>query len=79
MRNRMPPRNELTALRAMYVIVNEPAPTLKDHERWSVDFYNFVACCLQKVWKCSFDTDVDVDVDVDIYRYVDGDIEMYRS
>eukprot|EP00211_Chloroparvula_japonica_P003125 CAMPEP_0119123404 /NCGR_PEP_ID=MMETSP1310-20130426/3353_1 /TAXON_ID=464262 /ORGANISM="Genus nov. species nov., Strain RCC2339" /LENGTH=527 /DNA_ID=CAMNT_0007113205 /DNA_START=175 /DNA_END=1758 /DNA_ORIENTATION=+ len=43
-----PPRSDLTALRAMYVIVNEPAPSLKEHERWSGGFYNFVACCLQK-------------------------------
>eukprot|EP00009_Paramoeba_aestuarina_P007356 CAMPEP_0201518238 /NCGR_PEP_ID=MMETSP0161_2-20130828/9141_1 /ASSEMBLY_ACC=CAM_ASM_000251 /TAXON_ID=180227 /ORGANISM="Neoparamoeba aestuarina, Strain SoJaBio B1-5/56/2" /LENGTH=473 /DNA_ID=CAMNT_0047915959 /DNA_START=226 /DNA_END=1644 /DNA_ORIENTATION=+ len=43
-----PPRDELSALRAMYVIVHEPAPKLTDHEKWSQDFYNFVSCCLQK-------------------------------
>ena len=70
-KNRKPPRDDLSALRAMFVIVNEPAPKLTDHEKvsfllfshffsfvsfltflfsqWSPDFYNFVACCLQKV------------------------------
>lgn len=43
-----PPLLDLPPLRALYLIATQPPPTLKDPEKWSPVFSDFLARCLEK-------------------------------
>lgn len=43
-----PPHSEVHPMRAIFLIPNQPAPTLPDDEPWSTDFRSFLALCLDK-------------------------------
>ncbi|DAZ95023.1 TPA: hypothetical protein N0F65_003649 [Lagenidium giganteum] len=43
-----PPLSNVHPMRAIFMIPNRPPPTLKQQERYSTDFHNFLATCLQK-------------------------------
>ena len=44
----MPPYADASPLRAMLMINRNPAPVLKEPEKWSPEFNTFLAVCLQK-------------------------------
>ncbi|KAH7433304.1 hypothetical protein KP509_07G063100 [Ceratopteris richardii] len=44
----LPPRWHVHPLRALFMILREPAPMLADKEKWSLVFHEFVAKCLTK-------------------------------
>jgi len=44
-----PPGMDVHEIRAIYKIVNEQPPTLKDKTKWSSEFVNFISTCLQKI------------------------------
>ena len=48
-----PPLVDLQPMRALCVIPFEPPPVLKDANRWSTQFHDFVDCCLRKDPKVS--------------------------
>ena len=43
-----PPRHDVHPMRVIFMITAEPAPALREAERWSDSFKNFVSRCLQK-------------------------------
>jgi serine/threonine protein kinase len=43
-----PPRHDVHPMRVIFMITAEPAPALREAERWSDSFKNFVQRCLQK-------------------------------
>ena len=43
-----PPRHDVHPMRVIFMITAEPAPALREAERWSDSFKNFVNRCLQK-------------------------------
>lgn len=43
-----PPLAEIHAYRALFMIPSRPPPTLKQRDRWSPEFHDFLAKCLQK-------------------------------
>lgn len=44
-----PPRWTINPMRVIFMITREPPPQLKDLERWSLSFHDFIAQSLQKV------------------------------
>lgn len=49
MAEQFPPRWRINPNRVIFMIVKDPPPRLADKERWSLNFQDFVAQCLQKV------------------------------
>eukprot|EP01080_Neovahlkampfia_damariscottae_P007050 gene7050-11213_t len=43
-----PPHMELQPLRALFVIATQPAPSVREPEKWSKEFKEFLSMCLQK-------------------------------
>ena len=43
-----PPRHDVHPMRVIFMITAEPAPALREAERWSDSFKNFVQRCLHK-------------------------------
>jgi len=43
-----PPLVDLAPMRALCVIPFEPPPTFKEAHKWSLNFFDFVQCCLRK-------------------------------
>ena len=44
-----PPRWAINPMRVIFMITREPPPQLKDLDRWSLSFHDFIAQSLQKV------------------------------
>ena len=44
-----PPHADIHPMRAIFMIPTKPAPTVKEPEKWSNTFCDFLACCLVKV------------------------------
>ena len=49
MAEQYPPRWRINPNRVIFMVVRDPPPKLADRERWSLNFQDFVAQCLQKV------------------------------
>lgn len=49
MAEQFPPRWRINPNRVIFMIVKDPPPRLADKDRWSLNFQDFVAQCLQKV------------------------------
>ncbi len=49
MAEQFPPRWRTNPNRVIFMIVKDPPPRLADKDRWSLNFQDFVAQCLQKV------------------------------
>eukprot|EP00924_Labyrinthula_sp_SR-Ha-C_P011224 maker-scaffold_48-snap-gene-1.38-mRNA-1 protein AED:0.02 eAED:0.02 QI:234/1/1/1/1/1/2/119/600 len=43
-----PPNSHLNAMKALFIIPQQPAPTLTEPNKWPKDMRNFVSVCLQK-------------------------------
>ena len=44
-----PPHADIHPMRAIFMIPTKPAPTVREPEKWSNTFCDFLACCLVKV------------------------------
>lgn len=45
----IPPRWAVHPMRVIFMISREPPPQLSDWDKWTLNFHDFVAQCLQKV------------------------------
>lgn len=45
----LPPNSNIHPMRVLFMIPNDPPPTLKDKDKWSPAFRDFIAKCLVKV------------------------------
>lgn len=43
-----PPHWEAGSIRALFLIATKPSPKLSDQEKWSTEFNDFIAKCVQK-------------------------------